>query len=128
MPAKTVAPATIAAYVAGFPPEMQARLNALRAAIHAAAPQAEEAISYKMPTFRLAGNLVYFAVFKQHIGLYPVPAGDARFQAAIAPYRGAKSSLRFPHAQPLPLALIRRVVRLRVKENLARAKAKAAQK
>jgi uncharacterized protein YdhG (YjbR/CyaY superfamily) len=109
---------SIDAYIATFPPEIQARLEALRATIRAAAPAAEEKISYQMPTFALHGNLVHFAAFKHHIGFYPAPSGIEAFQEEIAPYAHAKGSLRFPLDQPLPLDLVRRIVEFRVAENL----------
>jgi uncharacterized protein YdhG (YjbR/CyaY superfamily) len=112
-------------YIATFPPEIQALLESVRATIHAAAPEAEEKISYQMPTFVLNGNLVHFAAFKQHIGLYPAPSGIGAFQQELAPYKGAKGSVRFPISQPLPLELISAIVRFRVAENLNKPAAKA---
>lgn len=118
------APQTIDEYIAGFPPDIQAILEAIRTTIRQAAPAAEEAISYQMPTFRLHGNLVHFAAFKNHIGFYPTPTGTAKFRKALSVYQGAKGSVRFPLDRPIPFALIGKIVRFRVRENLEKAKAK----
>jgi uncharacterized protein YdhG (YjbR/CyaY superfamily) len=115
------APATIDAYISRFPPDIQAILEEIRRTIRAAAPDADEAISYQMPTFRLHGNLVHFAAFKRHIGFYPPVRDDARLVKAVAPYAGEKGNLRFPLDQPIPYPLIERIVRLRVRQNLAKA-------
>jgi uncharacterized protein YdhG (YjbR/CyaY superfamily) len=125
MSASQTKPRTIDEYIAGFPPDIQKVLRKIRSTIRAAAPQAEETLKYQMPTYTLNGNLVYFAVHKKHIGVYPVPAGTEKFQKEIAPYRGATSTARFPLNEPLPFDLISRLVKFRVRENLARAKAKA---
>lgn len=119
------APQTIDEYIAGFPPEVQAILEEVRAAIRRAAPEAEEAISYRMPTFRLHGNLVHFAAFAHHLGFYPTPTGTEQFQEELSAYEGGKGSVRFPLDRPMPLGLIGRIVKFRVKENLEKAKAKA---
>ena len=112
-------------YIASFPPDIQARLEAMRATIRAAAPDAEEKISYQMPTFFLKGNLVHFAAFKQHIGFYPAPQGIEEFKDELSKYKGSKGAVQFPLDQPLPLDLVSRIVRFRVAENLAAAEAKA---
>lgn len=112
-------------YIATFPEDVQAQLQAIRATIRAAAPDAEERISYAMPAFALKGNLVYFAALKNHIGLYPMPSAIEAFQSELSPYISTKSALRFPINQPLPMDLITRIVKFRVAENLARAEAKA---
>jgi uncharacterized protein YdhG (YjbR/CyaY superfamily) len=112
-------------YIATFPAEIQTRLQALRAAIHAAAPEAEEKISYQMPTFFLKGNLVHFAAFKNHIGFYPAPQGIEEFKQELSAYKGAKGSVQFPLDQPLPLELVSRIVKFRVAENLKKAGAKS---
>lgn len=117
-------PTTIDEYIAGFSPEIQAILQEIRAIVHTAAPAAEEAISYQMPTFRLKGNLVHFAAFKEHIGFYPTPSGTEHFQQALAAYKGGKGSVRFPLDQPIPYDLIREIVEFRAAENLAKAAAK----
>ncbi len=115
-------------YIATFPKEIQALLEAVRGAIKAAAPEAEERISYQMPAFALNGNLVYFAALKDHIGLYPTSSGIEAFKDELSAFEGAKGSVRFPIDQPLPLDLISRIVRFRVAENLDRAAAKAHKK
>jgi uncharacterized protein YdhG (YjbR/CyaY superfamily) len=122
MPAIT-SPTTIDEYIAGYPPEVQAILKKVRSTIKAAAPDAVEAIKYQIPTFVLNGNLVSFAAYKQHIGLYPVPAGTQKFQKAVAVYQTAKSTLRFPLDEPIPYDLISRLVKYLIKEHAARARA-----
>ena len=113
-------PASIDQYIAGFPPDVQAILQAIRAIVREAAPDAVETISYQMPTFRLNGNLVHFAAYKNHIGLYPTPSGTEHFRTELAPYQGGKGSIRFPLSQPMPYDLIRRIVQFRVEENRAK--------
>ncbi len=119
---------TIDEYIANFPPDVQQRLQQMRTTIKAAAPGAQEKISYQMPTFYLHGNLVHFAAFMHHIGFYPVPSGIEAFQAELSNYKGAKGSVQFPFDQPLPLDLVRRIVEFRVAENLGNAAAKAKKK
>jgi uncharacterized protein YdhG (YjbR/CyaY superfamily) len=109
-------------YIAAFPLEVQTILEQIRQTIHAAAPNAEETISYKMPAFQQHGIVVYFAAFKHHIGLYPPVSGDAGLAKAIAPYAGETGNLRFPLDQPIPYELIGRIVKLRVKQNVAKAR------
>jgi uncharacterized protein YdhG (YjbR/CyaY superfamily) len=111
-------PATVDAYIAGFPPEIQQILEQIRAVIREAAPGATEAIKYQMPTYVLKGNLVHFAAYKGHIGLYPTPSGIEAFGKELAPYVGGKGSVRFPLDQPMPFDLIRRIVEFRVQESL----------
>jgi len=115
-------------YIATFPEDRQALLEAVRATIKAAAPDAVELISYGMPAFAQHGNLVYFAGLKDHIGFYPTPSGIEAFQDELSKYRTTKGAVNFPVDQPLPLELISEVVRFRVAENLDKAKAKAAGK
>ena len=93
-----------------------------------AAPEAVEKISYQIPTFALKGNLIHFAAFKSHIGLYPPVKGDEKLQADIARYQNEKGNLRFPLDEPIPYALIGRIVKVRVKEQLERAEAKRPKK
>ena len=119
-----VKPQSIDEYIATFPPAVQAILEKIRLTIGNAAPGAQETISYLMPAFILNGVLVYFAAFKNHIGLYPPVRGDASLERAIAPYAGEKGNLRFPLDQPIPYDLIERIVRLRVQQNVAKAAAK----
>lgn len=106
-------------YIAGFPKDIQKLLEEMRAAIKKAAPEAEEAIKYAMPTFTLNGNLVHFAAFKNHIGFYPAPAGIEEFRKELSAYKGSKGAIQFPLDAPLPLALISRIVKFRVKKNLS---------
>ena len=121
---KTTAPKNIDEYIASCPKEVQERLQELRATIHKAAPDAEEAISYQMPTFKQEGNLVHFAAFKNHIGFYPVPTGIEAFKKELSVYKTSKGAVQFPLDKPLPLKLVARIVKFRVKDNLAKAKAK----
>ena len=115
-------------YIATFPEDIQALLQAVRATIKAAAPDAEEIISYSMPAFALKGNLVYFAALKNHIGLYPTASGIAAFTDELSAYEGSKGAVKFPINQPLPLELISKIVQFRVTENLNKAAAKARKK
>jgi uncharacterized protein YdhG (YjbR/CyaY superfamily) len=119
---------TIDEYIANFPAGVQKILQELRTTIKAAAPGAQEKISYQMPTFFLKGNLVHFAAYKKHIGFYPAPRGIEVFKAELSAYKGAKGSVQFPIDQPLPLDLIRRIVEFRVAENLKNAEVKAKKK
>ena len=118
-----LAPNNFQEYISQFAPEVQAILKEIRAAIKSEAPDAEEIISYRMPAFRQHGVLVYFAAFKYHIGLYPPVSGDKAIEKAISAYAGPKGNLQFPLDQPMPINLIRRIVKLRVKQNLAKASA-----
>jgi len=115
-------PRDIDEYIAGFPEGIQAILEELRAAIREAAPEAVEAISYQMPTFKLNGNLVHFAAFKNHIGLYPAPTGIEAFKKDLSAYAGGKGSVQFPLNKPLPMDLITRIVKFRVWENQEKSK------
>lgn len=119
---------TIDDYIAAFPAEVQLLLAEMRATIRDAAPEAEEAISYQMPTFRLQGNLVHFAGYQKHIGFYPAPSGIEAFKEELAVYKGAKGSVQFSLDQPLPLDLVCRITQFRVAENLAKAEAKLKKK
>jgi uncharacterized protein YdhG (YjbR/CyaY superfamily) len=114
----------IDAYIASFPEDVRAILEKVRATIRKAAPGAEETISYRIPTFTLNGNLVHFAAFKNHIGFYPGPTGIEAFKEELSAYEGAKGSVRFPLDKPIPLGLISKIVKFRVKESLEAAKAK----
>lgn len=115
-------PADIDAYIAEFPPEVRAILQKIRRTIAAVVPEAQETISYGIPAFALNGILVYFAAFKHHIGFYPPVKGDPKLEKAVAPYAGEKGNLRFPLDQPIPYDLIEKIVKLRVKQNLAKRK------
>src|SRR5262245_42048099 len=115
-------PETIDEYNAAFPPQKRAILEKVRTTIKAAAPEAKEAISYRMPTFMQNGVLVHYAAFKNHIGLYPPVSGDVELETAIAPYAGEKGNLRFPLDQPIPYDLIGRIVQHKLKQNAAKKK------
>jgi uncharacterized protein YdhG (YjbR/CyaY superfamily) len=115
-------------YISLFPKEIQALLKQMRATIKEAAPDAEEAIKYQMPTFVLKGNLVHFAAFKNHIGFYPVPTGIEKFKKELSAYKTSKGAVQFPLDKPLPLALIRKIVKFRVAENLKKAEEKSHKK
>lgn len=117
-------PTSIDGYIAGAPKDIQKLLEEIRATIKAAAPGAEETINYGIPTFTLHGNLVHFAAFKKHIGFYPAPSGIEAFRKELSVYEGAKGSVQFPFSKKLPLALITKIVKFRVKENQERAKEK----
>jgi uncharacterized protein YdhG (YjbR/CyaY superfamily) len=114
----------VSEYIAMFPRETQKFLKQMRALIKKAAPGAEEEISYQMPMFKLHGRLVYFAGYKKHIGFYPMASGIKAFQKEISVYKWAKGSVQFPLDKPLPAGLITKIVKYRVKENLARTRAK----
>ena len=116
MKAAASQPASIDEYIATFPPEVARRLAAMRATIREHAPDAEERIAYRMPTFWQDGNLVHFAAFANHIGFYPTPSGIAAFAKELARYAHAKGSVQFPHDEPLPLALVAKIVEARVRE------------
>ena len=118
------APKTIDEYIAGFTPDVQEILEKIRTTIREAAPEAEETIKYRIPTFTLKGNLVHFAAFKKHIGFYPEPTGMEAFKDELSVYEGAKGSVQFPLDQPIPYDLISRIVKFRVKENFRRQGAK----
>jgi uncharacterized protein YdhG (YjbR/CyaY superfamily) len=120
---RTIA-SSIDEYIAGFPTDIQKKLKEMRATIRKAAPQAEEAIKYAMPTFVLNGNLVHFAAFKNHIGFYPTPSGIESFKKELSAYKGAKGSVQFPLDKPLPLALITKMVKFRIQKNSESAQAK----
>ena len=125
MEGKKVGFVSIDEYIATFPEETQKILEELRATIKACAPEAEEKISYQMPTFALKGNLVHFAAWKNHIGFYPTPTGTQEFRKELSIYQGAKGSIQFPIDKPLPLDLISKIVRFRVAENLKKAELKS---
>jgi uncharacterized protein YdhG (YjbR/CyaY superfamily) len=125
---KAEGPKDIDEYIAGFPEDVREKLQKIRMTIREAAPDAEEKISYQMPTFYLKGNLVHFAAFQKHIGFYPTPTGTEKFQKELAAYKVAKGTARFPLDKPIPFDLITEIVKFRVKENLARAESKQKQK
>ena len=113
--------ATIDAYIAEFPAEVQERLREVRSLIAETAPSATETISYAIPTFDLNGrHLIHFAAFAKHIGLYPGDSGVRAFESEIEGYKHARGSVQFPLNQPLPLDLIRRITEFRIAEEEAR--------
>jgi uncharacterized protein YdhG (YjbR/CyaY superfamily) len=111
-------------YISGFPNEVQKILCQVRETIIKAAPASEEVISYQMPAYKLMGMLVYFAGYKNHIGFYPTSSGITEFKKELSVYKGAKGSVQFPLDKPMPLQLIKRIVKFRVKENSEKAKMK----
>jgi uncharacterized protein YdhG (YjbR/CyaY superfamily) len=112
-------------YIADFPADVQKLLKTMRSTIRKAAPQAEEAIKYAIPTFILHGNLVHFAAFKNHIGFYPAPGALEEFKEVLSKYKGSKGAVQFPLDKPLPLAIITKIVKYRVKQNVEKVTAKA---
>jgi uncharacterized protein YdhG (YjbR/CyaY superfamily) len=109
-------------YIATFPEPVQVKLNEMRMLIRQLAPDAQEKISYQMPTFYLNGNLVHFAAFSKHIGFYPGSSGIARFEPELSGYKHARGSIQFPLDKPLPVDLIKKIVKFRVEENLKKGK------
>jgi uncharacterized protein YdhG (YjbR/CyaY superfamily) len=124
MKAKQPVPKTVDEYIAGFPDDVQDILQKVRMTIKKAAPDAVEKISYQIVGFILKGNLLHFAAYKKHIGLYPAPEGSERFNKKLSAYRAAKSTVRFPLDEPIPYDLITEIVKLRVRDNLKRAEAR----
>jgi len=120
---KAKEPTTIDEYISQFPKEVQAIMERMRRTIQKAAPGAQEAILYRMPTFRLNGkNLVFFAAFHHHIGFYPIPSGVAAFKKELARYTQGKGSVQFPLDEPIPYELVARIVTFRVDETLRKTK------
>ena len=113
---------TIDEYINIFPPDIRTILEKMRQTIKKAAPGAAETISYQMPAFRLNGNLVYFAAFKNHIGFYPTSSGIEAFKTEISQYKWSKGAVQFPLDKPIPYDLVEKIVKFRVKENLAKKK------
>jgi uncharacterized protein YdhG (YjbR/CyaY superfamily) len=114
---QTIKLTTIDDYIAGFPENIRLILEEIRQTIRQEAPNAEEAIKYGMPTFIYKGNLVYFAAFKNHIGLYALPSGNVAFKEELSQYKTGKGSIQFPLDKPMPYELIARMTAFRVKEN-----------
>ena len=108
---------TVDEYIMQFPNDIQEILQELRQLVKDAAPEAEEKISYQMPTYYLQGNLVHFAAYKNHIGFYPAPTGIEAFKNELAMYKSAKGSVQFPINEAMPFDLIRKIVEFRVSEN-----------
>ena len=109
-------PTTVDEYIAGFPKDVQKILKEVRAVVRAAAPDAQERIAYQMPTYTMGKNLAHFAAFKNHIGFYPTPNGISSFEKQLSKYKRAKGSVQFPIDEPIPIALIKKIVEYRVKE------------
>jgi len=120
----TKKPANIDEYIGAFPNDVQEILEKVRMTIQKAAPDAKEKISYSMPAFEQNGIVVYFAAFKNHIGLYALPTGHEAFKEEFLPYKSGKGSVQFPFDKPIPYDLITKIVKFRVKENLEKAKKK----
>jgi uncharacterized protein YdhG (YjbR/CyaY superfamily) len=113
---------TIDEYIKASPENIQIILEKMRQIIRKVAPEAIEVISYQMPAFKLNGNLVYFAAFKNHIGFYPTPSGIESFKKELSPYIKGKGSVQFPLDKPIPYDLVEKIVLFRVKENLTKKK------
>lgn len=113
---------TVDEYIEAFPGGVRDKLKAMRAAVKQAAPDAEEKISYRMPTYMQHGPLVYFAAFKGHIGFYPTASGIEAFKDEFSAYKSGKGSVQFPLDQPLPFELITRVVEFKLEDNAGKAK------
>ncbi len=116
--------ASIDEYIQLFPKDVQEKLKTLRNLIKETAPDAQEKISYQIPAFYLKGNLVYFAAHTRHIGFYPTASGISNFRKELAKYVSSKGAVQFPMDEPLPVALIKKIVRFRVRENLNKEKKK----
>lgn len=110
-------PGRVDDYISRFPPDIAAILQKVRETIRTAAPEAEEAIKYQLPTFVYNGNLVHFGGFKTHVGFYPTPSGINAFKKELSKYKGAKGSVQFPIDKPIPYSLIAKIVKYRLKEN-----------
>jgi uncharacterized protein YdhG (YjbR/CyaY superfamily) len=119
---KTPVAKTTDEYIAFFEPPLQERLQQLRQTIKKAAPAAAEVISYQMPAYKLHGMLVYFAGYKNHIGFYPGAGGIAAFKKELSVYKGAKGSVQFPHDKRMPLGLVSKIVKFRLKQNMEKLK------
>ena len=111
-------------YIRAAPKEVQKKLADIRKTIRSAAPKSEEKISYQMPAASQNGILVYFAAFKNHIGIFPTASGVQAFKKELVNYECTKGTIHLPLDKPLPLALIRRIVKYRVKENTEKARKK----
>ena len=112
-----VVPETVDQYIAAFPADVKKRMQQLRKTIKAAAPKADEVISYQMPGYKYLGMLVYFAAYKNHIGFYPGAGGILEFYKKLSSFKSAKGSIQFPHDRPIPYDIISKIVKFRVKQN-----------
>ncbi len=113
---------TIDEYIAMYPENIQRILEKLRQTIRESAPRAEEVISYQIPTFKLNGNLVHFAAFKDHISFFPTSSGREAFKKELSKYKGGKGTIQFQIDKPIPFNLVKRIVKFRVKENQSKKK------
>jgi uncharacterized protein YdhG (YjbR/CyaY superfamily) len=119
---KTVKATNVDDYISSFPKETQKLLKQVRSTIKKAAPKAEESISYGMPAYKLNGKpLVYFGGYEHHIGFYATPTGHSAFKKELSKYKEGKGSVQFPVDEPMPLDLVAKIVRFRVKENAEKA-------
>jgi uncharacterized protein YdhG (YjbR/CyaY superfamily) len=115
-------PKDIDEYISGFPVEIQKVLEQIRATVRKSVPEAEEVVSYDMPTFRVKnGYLVHFAAFKKHIGLYPAPTGNEAFEKEFAGYKTGKGSIQFPLDKPMPIELIAKILHYNLEKNRSKA-------
>jgi uncharacterized protein YdhG (YjbR/CyaY superfamily) len=112
---------TFEEYIARTPPKVRRLLKQLRATVRKAAPRAEEKISYRMPTFYLNGNLLHFAAYERHIGFYPTPSAIVEFASELKRYHTSKGAIQFPLDEPLPLGLVARIAKFRVRQNEGKA-------
>lgn len=113
---------TVDEYISMFPENVQIILKKLRQTVKQSAPKAEETISYRIPTFKLNGNLVHFGAFNDHIGFFPTSSGIEAFKKELSPYKLSRGTAQFPFNKPIPYDLVKRIVRYRVKENMSRKK------
>lgn len=128
METKRKTPKNIDEYIAACPAEVRPLLEKMRSTIRVAAPQAVEAISYQIPTFKLKGNLVHFAAFKDHLSFFPTSSGVEHFKDELAAYKNAKGTVQFPLDRPIPYDLVERITRFRVQESLEQAEQKKKKK
>jgi len=120
--ARTKQPESIDEYISMFPSNVQKTLERMRQTIRECAPGAEETISYQIPTFKLNGNLVHFAAFRDHISFFPTSSGREAFKKELSMYKGGKGTIQFPMDKPIPYDLVRKIVKYRVKESLGQKK------
>ena len=111
-------------YISGFPEEVGGKLKSIREAIKKAAPDAKEIISYNMPAFKTSHILVYYAAFKNHIGFFPTASGIAAFKKELTGYKLSKGTVQFPYDKPIPIPLVKKIVKYRLKENLKKKETK----
>ena len=118
---KTPAYANVDGYIANFPTGTRVLLEQIRSVIRTAVPGAKEGISYQMPAYHFHGPLVYFAGYKNHIGLYPTASGMAAFEKELSPFKTSRGAIQFPLDKPLPLQLIKKIASFKARENLGKA-------